>query len=108
MNISFDLGSFTIVMLSCTLHVCWWADLHLQFYRSFPGPPDVSEADMHLLVMKYRDPDRPGLLNYLNLHHDIVALGEQVARERELIEAPSTQVDETRCMVSVLNMSKIS
>ena len=36
---------------------------------------------MALLVEKYRDPDRPGLLNYLNLHHDMVALGEQMARQ---------------------------
>ncbi|XP_052771578.1 uncharacterized protein LOC128211160 [Mya arenaria] len=71
-----------------------------QFYRSFPGPPDVNEADMNLLVQKYRDPDRPGLLNYLNLHHDIVAIGGQVAKEKELIEAPNTQVDETRVMLT--------
>ncbi|WAQ95233.1 hypothetical protein MAR_027923, partial [Mya arenaria] len=70
------------------------------FYRSFPGPPDVNEADMNLLVQKYRDPDRPGLLNYLNLHHDIVAIGGQVAKEKELIEAPNTQVDETRVMLT--------
>ncbi|WAQ95285.1 hypothetical protein MAR_027975 [Mya arenaria] len=67
-----------------------------QFYR----PPDVNEADMNLLVQKYRDPDRPGLLNYLNLHHDIVAIGGQVAKEKELIEAPNTQVDETRVMLT--------
>lgn len=47
----------------------------LQFYRSFPRPPEVTEEQVALLVHKYRDPDRPGLLNYLNLHHDIMALG---------------------------------
>ncbi|XP_053393487.1 uncharacterized protein LOC123564874 [Mercenaria mercenaria] len=71
-----------------------------QFYRTFPGPPDVSEADMTILVQKYRDPDRPGLLNYLNLHHDIVAIGEQMAKDKELIEAPCTQVDNTRVMLT--------
>lgn len=71
-----------------------------QFYRSFPGPPDVSESDMTLLVQKYRDPDKPGLLNYLNLHHDIVAIGEHVAKEKELIECPNTQVDSTRVMLT--------
>lgn len=54
---------------------------------------------MTLLVQKYRDPDRPGLLNYLNLHHDIVAIGEHMAKEKELIESPNTQVDNTRVMV---------
>ena len=78
-----------------------------QFFRSFPGPPDVTEADMTLLVQKYRDPDRPGLLNYLNLHHDIVAIGEQMAKDRELIEAPCTQVDNTHVMVSFLSDIKI-
>ncbi|KAK3583614.1 hypothetical protein CHS0354_039437 [Potamilus streckersoni] len=64
-----------------------------QFYRSFPGPPDVNEADMHLLVMKYRDPDRPGLLNYLNLHHDIVAIGQQTAQDKELVFIGERNVD---------------
>lgn len=66
-----------------------------QFYRNFPGPPDVTEGDMYLLVLKYRDPDRPGLLNYLNLHHDIVALGQQVAKDKELLITPQTDVDRT-------------
>ena len=30
------------------------------------------------MVCKYRDPDRPGLLNYLNLHHDIETLAQRV------------------------------
>jgi len=47
-----------------------------QFFRSFPRPPEVSDDDVAILVQKYRDPDRPGLLNYLNLHHDLQALGE--------------------------------
>ncbi|XP_074647534.1 uncharacterized protein LOC141903328 [Tubulanus polymorphus] len=52
-----------------------------QFYRNFPGPPDVTETEMQLLVDKYRDPDRPGLLNYLNLNHDLVALAERQNRK---------------------------
>lgn len=54
---------------------------------------------MTLLVQKYRDPLKTGLLNYLNLHHDIVAIGEQFAKEKELIESPNTQVDNTPAMV---------
>ena len=49
----------------------------MQFFRSFPCPPEVTEQDVDLIVSKYTDPDRPGLLNYLNLHHDITALGEE-------------------------------
>ena len=36
---------------------------------------------MDLLVKKYRDPDRPGLLNYLNMHNDLEALGQQMLQE---------------------------
>lgn len=64
-----------------------------QFYRSFPGPPDVSEEEMNILVLKYRDPDRPGLLNYLNLHHDIVAISQQVAVEKGLVSTFQRNVD---------------
>lgn len=52
-----------------------------QFYRSFPRPPEVTEEHVDLLVKKYRDPDRPGLLNYLNLHHDLVAIAERMIIE---------------------------
>lgn len=50
-----------------------------QFYRSFPGPPDVNDHEMFLLVMKYRDPEEPGLMVYLNLHHDLVAIAQKIA-----------------------------
>ena len=53
----------------------------MQFYRSFPRPPEVEEKDVDLLVRKYRDPERAGLLNYLNLHHDIVAIGQRLAQD---------------------------
>lgn len=93
MIISFSL-KLEIIHILCRLHVLF------QFYRSFPGPPDVSESEMNMLVQKYRDPERPGLLNYLNLHHDIVAIGDQMSRERELIEGPGTHVDEAPVIVS--------
>lgn len=44
----------------------------LQFYRSFPGPPDVTEAEMRLVAKKHRHPDKAGLCNYLQFHDDIV------------------------------------
>ncbi|XP_013383058.1 uncharacterized protein LOC106153608 [Lingula anatina] len=50
-----------------------------QFYRNFPGPADVDSEDMYLLVMKYRDPGNPGLVVYLNLHHDLVAIAQKMA-----------------------------
>ncbi|CAH1794695.1 unnamed protein product [Owenia fusiformis] len=59
-----------------------------QFYRNFPGPDDVDEKEVHLLVRKYQDPDRPGLLNYLNLHHDLVAIGQRM-------DAPDTSLPQT-------------
>ncbi len=61
-----------------------------QFYRSFPRPPEVSEEDVDLLVRKYRDPDRKGLLNYLNLHHDMVAIAAQIRSDETLHPRPAT------------------
>ena len=48
-----------------------------QFYRSFPKPPGVTDEDVFLLVLKYRDPDKPGLVNYLNIHHDLLAVSQR-------------------------------
>lgn len=42
-----------------------------QFYRSFPGSPDVTTEETVLLAKKYRDPTRPGLCNYYSFHEDI-------------------------------------
>lgn len=39
-----------------------------QFYRNFPGPPNVSIEEMRLLIQRYNDPTRAGLINYLNLN----------------------------------------
>ena len=43
----------------------------LQFYRSFPGSPDVTAEETVLLAKKYRDHTRPGLCNYYSFHEDI-------------------------------------
>ena len=56
----------------------------MQFYRSFPKPPGVSDEDIFMLVLKYRDPDEPGLINYLNLHHDLLALAQRDAESAKL------------------------
>ena len=42
-----------------------------QFYRRFPGPPDVTTAEQTLLAKKYIHPSKPGLCNYLALHQDM-------------------------------------
>ena len=36
---------------------------------------------MKSLIEKYNDPKCPGLVNYLNLHHDILAVHNHVKRE---------------------------
>lgn len=43
-----------------------------QFYRRFPGPPDVTSAEQALLAKKYCHPSKPGLCNYLAFHQDMV------------------------------------
>lgn len=50
-----------------------------QFYRNYPGPPDVTAAEMELLVRKYQDPENEGLVNYMNLHHDLLAVRDEDA-----------------------------
>jgi len=53
-----------------------------QFYRALPKPLSVVEEDIALLVQKYRDPERPGLVNYMNLANDLDALGEVMDSEK--------------------------
>ncbi|RUS91000.1 hypothetical protein EGW08_001217, partial [Elysia chlorotica] len=55
-----------------------------QFYRNFPGPIDIDEEDMKTLVEKYNDPSNAGLVNYLNLHHDVVAVHKFVQAEKNV------------------------
>lgn len=45
-----------------------------QFFRNLPGPPDLSAEEITVLIRKYADPDRAGLVNYLNLHNDVEAI----------------------------------
>lgn len=41
-----------------------------QFYRAFVGP-QLTETEMTLLRDKYSDPEKPGLINYLNFVQDL-------------------------------------
>ena len=45
-----------------------------QFHRSFPGPAEVTPAEISALAQYYYDP-ATGLHNYLQFHNDIVSLG---------------------------------
>lgn len=66
------------------------------------GPADVDEEDMKTLIEKYNVPDNPGLVNYLNLHHDILAVHKYVIKEREpLDESREISVDFTALFVSI-------
>ena len=47
-----------------------------QFHRSFPGPPDVTPAEVEMLAQRYFDPTT-GLYNYLQLHNDILTIGAE-------------------------------
>lgn len=54
---------------------------------------------MALLVQKYKDPEKPGLLNYLNLHHDLVAIQQHMAAQKEL---PSIGSQKTMDQVPII------
>ncbi|KAL8564995.1 hypothetical protein ACOMHN_003371 [Nucella lapillus] len=71
-----------------------------QFYRNFPGPSDVSEEEIKLIVEKYRDPSRPGLMNYLNLHHDILAVHDFMTKEGEVPTIQQTNIDAVSLQMS--------
>ena len=45
----------------------------MKFYRSFPGPADVIEAEMRLVARKHRDLGTAGLCNYVQFHEDVVS-----------------------------------
>ncbi|XP_073251609.1 uncharacterized protein [Porites lutea] len=54
-----------------------------QFYRSFPGSPDVTAEETVLLAKKYRDHTRPGLCNYYSFHEDIERKQNDLAEQED-------------------------
>ena len=58
----------------------------VQFHRSFPGPAEVSPAEITALAQYYYDP-ATGLHNYLQFHNDIVSFdgGEGGATTLEIM-----------------------
>ena len=69
-------------MKCCILTLKYTLTNTLQFYRAFPGPPDLDEAEITRLIKKYQDPTEAGLIVYLNLHHDLVAVRDNLAAEQ--------------------------
>jgi hypothetical protein len=63
-----------------------------QFYRAFVGP-NLTEADMTLLRDKYSDPEKPGLLNYLNFVQDLTRFSR--TNETTLPTTDSHNIEQT-------------
>ena len=62
------------------------------FYRSFPGPADVTPAKVDALAQRYYDPTT-GLYNYLQFHNDLSTIGaEETETTITLTQVPSIQV----------------
>ena len=58
-----------------------------QFYRAFIGPK-LNENEMTLLRDKYSDPDKPGLINYLNFVQDLNQLS--IMKSNQIFNLSST------------------
>jgi len=58
-----------------------------QFYRRFPGPPDITEKEQTLLYRKYSHPTKQGLCNYLEFHDEMEDIMRGEIDER-LVEEP--------------------
>ena len=72
-----------------------------QFHRSFPGPADVSAAEISLLAQRYYDASN-GLCNYIKFHDDVVTAG-LVGEEREgppKAPVPGVRPEHLRCPLS--------
>ena len=54
---------------------------HTHFFRNFPGPPELTEEEMNLLLRKYADPHHTGQVTYLNMHFDVLALTRRNEQE---------------------------
>lgn len=48
----------------------------LQFHRGFPGPSDVSVAEVSVLAQRYYDASN-GLHNYIKFHDEVMSAGAQ-------------------------------
>lgn len=62
---------------------------------------------MTRLVKKYQDPAEPGLIVYLNLHHDLVAVGDNMAAEQLNLNETAANTDYVPSDVSSVETQKI-
>ncbi|CAL8102508.1 unnamed protein product [Calicophoron daubneyi] len=53
-----------------------------QFYRSFPGPADITVEELTTLVQRYKSLTSPGFVDYLSFENDLkkLAAAEEVAK----------------------------
>ena len=65
------------------------------------APTGLHEEEVELMVRKYRDPERKGLVNYRNLHEDIVAISNLMVQEGSL--APQETSDASDYLTPVVS-----
>ncbi|KAF5396129.1 hypothetical protein PHET_10965 [Paragonimus heterotremus] len=70
-----------------------------QFYRSFPGPKDISEVELTILAERYKSLTHPGLVDYLAFEKELTELtaAEEVSRMgylSEITDATQTHIPE--------------
>lgn len=58
-------------------------------------------------MKKYGDPDEPGLVVYLNLHHDLVAVGDCMTAEQLNLNATAPRSDYIPKEVRLCGMTAI-
>ena len=65
------------------------------------APAGLDEEEVELMVRKYRDPERKGLVNYRNLHEDIVTISNLMVQEGSL--APHETSDPSDYLTPVVS-----
>ena len=85
------------------ISICTVFFFSLQFHRSFPGPAEVSPAEITALAQFYYDP-ATGLHNYLQFHNDIVSLDREEGGTKEGIQLDiNVKVLEVYSAILVIN-----
>ncbi|VDM30362.1 unnamed protein product, partial [Hydatigera taeniaeformis] len=53
-----------------------------KFYRNFPGPPDITDAEICALAKQYSIPKYPGMVDYRNFANDVAKIDveEEIAK----------------------------
>ena len=77
----------------------------LKFYRNFPGPPDVSDAEKCALARRYSIPSHPGKVDYRRFQSDISQLNiaEEIAKH-----GTPDKVLNAVCVHNVINLALIA